>query len=391
MVPTTDSSGVSRTSSSIVRICLRCHSWWWNQQQSATRSRWCWRLLLVPRTRLQLLFLVCLMSEASWLKKRTKSTVTSASPTDKVQSATGCWRSEPLLLPAKTNSSLKQQGTKQSSGFDSAHPSHSFFETPHANSQLDVSPSHPIPQCCSPSKMGETLSKRCNSGQQRQQYQNYRVFSHLLAQKGLMPNGSSKNHWTKVLCATLAANTARRAKMIVREDATENGEWAWVKLREKFRRDSRSTNFTALFQYSWPIETPFEDVWHEWVKKGLEASTVMGLCSAIRPNNEPHRGLAQVVPDSVTSAAGKAKGWSKRPSKLRWNMCRQFDFLRKQTRIHNSSWTWANVTRVGNKTCATATCAKRRENVSLWCVQWGVLSSPLVACTTFANVCKRNL
>ena len=29
----------------------------------------------------------------------------------------------------------------------------------------------------------------------------------------------------------------------------------------------------------------------------------MGLCSAIRPNNEPLRGSARVVPDSVTSVA----------------------------------------------------------------------------------------
>ena len=100
-----------------------------------------------------------------------------------------------------------------------------------------------------------------------------------------------------------AANTAGRAKMIVREDATENGEWAWAQLREKFRRDSRATNFTVQLA---DRETVRRRV-ARMGQKGLEASTVMGLCSAIRPNNEPHRGLAQVVPDSVTSAVRKAK------------------------------------------------------------------------------------
>ena len=42
----------------------------------------------------------------------------------------------------------------------------------------------------------------------------------------------------KVLYGVLAANTARRATVIVREDATKNGAWAWAKLRERFGRDS---------------------------------------------------------------------------------------------------------------------------------------------------------
>ena len=37
MVHTMDSSGVSRTSSSILRLCSRCHSWWRSQERSATR------------------------------------------------------------------------------------------------------------------------------------------------------------------------------------------------------------------------------------------------------------------------------------------------------------------------------------------------------------------
>ena len=47
----------------------------------------------------------------------------------------------------------------------------------------------------------------------------------------------------KVLYAVLAANTAARAKVIVREDATKNGAWAWARLRESFGRDWGTTNF----------------------------------------------------------------------------------------------------------------------------------------------------
>ena len=64
----------------------------------------------------------------------------------------------------------------------------------------------------------------------------------------------------KVLYAVLAANTAGRARMIVREDATKNGAWAWARLRERFGRDPGATIFTEVFQYSWPSEKPFEDV-----------------------------------------------------------------------------------------------------------------------------------
>ena len=66
----------------------------------------------------------------------------------------------------------------------------------------------------------------------------------------------AKNQWTKVLYAVLAANTARRAKMIVRGDATKNGAWAWTTLRERFGRDSEATSFTEVFQYKWPSEKP---------------------------------------------------------------------------------------------------------------------------------------
>ena len=55
--------------------------------------------------------------------------------------------------------------------------------------------------------------------------------------------------------------------MIVREDHTKNGSWAWARLRERFGRDSGATSFTEVFQYGWPSEKPFENVWRDWVKK----------------------------------------------------------------------------------------------------------------------------
>ena len=55
--------------------------------------------------------------------------------------------------------------------------------------------------------------------------------------------------------------------MIVREDHTKNGSWAWARLRERFGRDSGATGFTEVFQYGWPSEKPFENVWRDWVKK----------------------------------------------------------------------------------------------------------------------------
>ena len=71
----------------------------------------------------------------------------------------------------------------------------------------------------------------------------------------------------RVLYAVLAAITARRARVILREDNTKNGAWAWARLRERFGRVTGATSFTKLFQYSWPSEKPFEDVWREWVNK----------------------------------------------------------------------------------------------------------------------------
>ena len=123
-------------------------------------------------------------------QEKTKSTVTSASPTDKVRSATGCWRGEPNLWPARTNSSLKQQGTKQSSGFDSAHPSHSFFETPHANSQLDVFPSHPT--LLQPCKDGRHFRNTATVGNKGSSTRTTKFFA-FVDTKGLMPSGSSRN------------------------------------------------------------------------------------------------------------------------------------------------------------------------------------------------------
>ena len=71
----------------------------------------------------------------------------------------------------------------------------------------------------------------------------------------------------KVLYAVLAANTARGARMIVREDNTKNGAWAWARLRERLGRDSGVTSFTEVFQYCWPSGKPFEDVWRDRIKK----------------------------------------------------------------------------------------------------------------------------
>ena len=51
----------------------------------------------------------------------------------------------------------------------------------------------------------------------------------------------------KVLYAPLAANTAARAKIIVREDATKNGAWAWARLRERFGPDSGVTSSQKCF------------------------------------------------------------------------------------------------------------------------------------------------
>ena len=39
----------------------------------------------------------------------------------------------------------------------------------------------------------------------------------------------------------------------------------WARLREVY--DSGVTSFKDVFQYSWPSEKVFEDVWREWVKK----------------------------------------------------------------------------------------------------------------------------
>ena len=55
--------------------------------------------------------------------------------------------------------------------------------------------------------------------------------------------------------------------MIVREDNTKNGAWAWAKLRERFGRASGATSSTEVLQHSWPSEKPFEDVCRECVKK----------------------------------------------------------------------------------------------------------------------------
>ena len=102
----------------------------------------------------------------------------------------------------------------------------------------------------------------------------------------------------KVLHAVLAANTAGRARMIVREDNTKNGARAWARLRERFGRDSGATSFTEVFQYGWPSEKPFDDVWRDCVKKvsklpsgslssqAIEKLTISGLSRHGQPELE---------------------------------------------------------------------------------------------------------
>ena len=50
-----------------------------------------------------------------------------------------------------------------------------------------------------------------------------------------------------VLYAVIAASTAGRAEVIVREYATKNGAWAWDRLPERFGGDSGATSFTEEF------------------------------------------------------------------------------------------------------------------------------------------------
>ena len=80
--------------------------------------------------------------------------------------------------------------------------------------------------------------------------------------------------------------------MVVREDATKNGAWAWARLRERFGRDSEATSFTEVFQYSWPNEKPFEDVWREWVKKISLTSQAIGqlTISGLSRHGQPELG-----------------------------------------------------------------------------------------------------
>ena len=157
-------------------------------------------------------------------QEKTKSTVTSASPTDKVRSATGCWRGEPNLWPARTNSSLKQQGTKTKLRLEFSASFPLFFRNSSCKLTTRCFPvtSHTV--AALPRR--ETLSKQCNSGQQRHQYQNYQVFR-------ICRHKRSDAKWklqksVNKSAVRDAANTVGRAKMIVREDATEHGEWAWA-------------------------------------------------------------------------------------------------------------------------------------------------------------------
>ena len=72
---------------------------------------------------------------------------------------------------------------------------------------------------------------------------------------------------------------------------------------ERFGRDTGATSFTEVFQYSWPSEKPFEDVWREWVKKvsklpqgslssqAIEQLTISGMARHGQPELENHQRL----------------------------------------------------------------------------------------------------
>ena len=51
---------------------------------------------------------------------------------------------------------------------------------------------------------------------------------------------------------------------------TRNGAWARTRLRERFGANTGATCFNELFQYGWPKDKPFEDVWRDLVKKSLD-------------------------------------------------------------------------------------------------------------------------
>ena len=116
----------------------------------------------------------------------------------------------------------------------------------------------------------------------------------------------------------LAAITAGRARVIVREDITKNGAWAWARLRERFGRVIGATSFTELFQYSWPSEKPFEDVWREWVNKvsklpqgsllsqAIGQLTISGMARHRQPELENHLRLrAPIARQDIQTQVGK--------------------------------------------------------------------------------------
>ena len=100
----------------------------------------------------------------------------------------------------------------------------------------------------------------------------------------------------------------RRAKVIVREEDRKNETWAWARLRERFGCDSGATSFTEVFQYSWPSEKPFEDVWPEWFKKvsklpqgslssqATEQLTISGFSRQSQPELGNHLRLRAPMP-----------------------------------------------------------------------------------------------
>ena len=119
--------------------------------------------------------------------------------------------------------------------------------------------------------------------------------------EAMVNNDARDKEASRVLFTVLAANTAGRARAIVRDDAGKrNGAWAWAKLRERFSNTQGAGSYNDVFQYSWPKDKAFEDVWRDWVKKvtrlprgalndqALEQLTINGLQRTGQTELESH-------------------------------------------------------------------------------------------------------
>ena len=98
-------------------------------------------------------------------------------------------------------------------------------------------------------------------------------FTELPAHRDQSKFKKSHHSGQTVLYAVLAATTAGRAKVIVREDATKHGAWAWAWLRERFGRDSEAASFTEVFSIQLAERERFSKTCGASGQEGLEAST----------------------------------------------------------------------------------------------------------------------